>query len=92
MFEYKKWKKKSIERAADTNKKETYDTHFMITTDATVFRKNNSEQEKKTSENHKKTAKIQKKKMKNVRSINKLRSELKTIRYCHNSIRISLMC
>lgn len=47
MFEYKKWKKKSIERAADTNKKETYDTHFMITTDATVFRKNNSEQEKK---------------------------------------------
>lgn len=40
-------KKKSIERAADTNKKETYDTHFMITTDATVFRKNNSEQEKK---------------------------------------------
>lgn len=62
MFEYKKWKKKSIERAADTNKKETYDTHFMITTDATVFRKNNNEQEKKTSENHKKNCKNTKEK------------------------------
>lgn len=55
-------KKKSIERAADTNKKETYDTHFMITTDATVFRKNNNEQEKKTSENHKKNCKNTKEK------------------------------